>query len=247
MNDNAVMRNLSRRFALLAFAAALPAFAGADELTVVSRVTVNQGAPTTSTQYIGAQKIRSSDGEHDTIVDVAAGRFTVINHRKKEYTEFTREDMAAAMQKFEQQMSGPMAGMFEKMMGGKVGEVAVKKGASRKVAGYDCTDYTYTLGENMKYEVCSTQALQLPDQLYYYDALKGPYSMMGPMGKRFEKLFDEMKKIKGFPIAMSSTVNMMAFKMQINSEATEVKKGAIPASAFVVPAGYTKKDMPFKR
>ena len=28
--------------------------------------------------------------------------------------------------------------------------------------------------------------------------------MMGPMGKRFEKVFDEMRKVKGVPIAMSS-------------------------------------------
>ena len=241
------MRHLSRRIAVLACAAALPALAGADELTVVSKVTVNQGPPTTSTQYIGTEKIRSSDGEHDTIVDVAAGRFTVINHKKKEYTEFTREDMAAAMQKFEQQMSGPMGAMLEKMMGGKVGEVTVVKGVSRRVAGYDCTNYAFTLGENMKYEMCSTQALQLPDQLYYYDALKGPYSMMGPMGKRFEKLFDAMKKIKGFPIAMNSSVNLMGFKMNLASEATEVRKGAVPASAFALPSGYAKKAPPFKK
>jgi predicted nucleic-acid-binding Zn-ribbon protein len=238
---------MTHRAAVLAFAVALPAVAAADDLTVVSKVTLNQGTPTTSTQYITGQKIRSSDGEHDTIVDVAAGRFTVINHKKKEYYEFTRDEMAASMAKLDQQMSGPMGAMFEKMMGGKAGEVTVTKGTSRKVAGYDCTNYTFTLGENMKYDVCSTQAVQLPDQLYYYDALKGPYSMMGPMGKRFEKLFDEMKKIKGFPIAMNSQVNMMTVKMNIASEATEVKKGPIPASAFAVPAGYTKKDAPFKR
>jgi hypothetical protein len=241
------MNLMTRRIAVLAFAVALPALAKAEELTVVSRVTVNQGAPTTSTQYISAQKIRSSDGEHDTIVDVAGGRFTVINHKKKEYYEFTREDMAAAMAQLEQQMSGPMGAMFEKMLGGKAGDVTVRKGESRKVAGYDCTNYTFTLGENMKYDVCTTQGVQLPDQLYYYDALKGPYSMMGPVGKRFEKLFDEMKKIKGFPVAMNSTVNMMAVKMQIASEATDVKKGPIPAAAFAIPEGYKKKDAPFKK
>ena len=238
---------MSRRIAILAVAVAVPALAGGDELTVVSRVTVNGKAPTTSTQYIGAHKIRSSDGEHDTIVDLAAGRFTVIDHQKKEYFQFTRDEMAASMQKLEQQMSGPMAGMFEKMMGGKAGEVTVVKGAARKVAGYDCTNYTYTLGENMKYDVCTTQGVQLPDELYYYDALKGPYAMMGPMGKRFEKLFDAMKKTKGFPVAMNSTVNIMTMKMQIQSEATEIKKGAIPASAFEVPAGYKLKPSPFKR
>ena len=239
------MSHLSRSIAALACAAALPALAGAEDITIVSKATVNKGAPSTSTQYIAADRIRTSDGEHDTIVEVAAGRFTVINHKKKEYYEFTRDEMLASMQKFEQQMSGPAGAMFEKMMGGKVGEATVQKGASRKVAGYDCTSYTFSLGESMQYEMCATQALQLPPQ--YYDALQGPYSMMGPMAKRFGKIFDEMKKIKGFPVAMSSTVNLMAFKMQLASEAMEVRKGAIPAAAFQLPPGYKKKDTPFKK
>ena len=239
------MSHLPRSIAALAWAAALPALAGAQDITVVSKATVNQGAPVTSTQYIAADRMRTSDGEHDTIVEVASGRFTVINHKKKEYYEFTRDEMLASMQKFEQQMSGPMGAMMEKMMGGKAGEVTVQKGASRKVAGYDCASYTFSLGENMRYEMCATQALQLPVQ--YYDALKGPYAMMGPMGRRFDKVFEEMKKVKGFPVAMSSTVNMMGLKMQLDSEATEVRKGPIPASAFQVPAGYTKKEAPFRK
>jgi len=230
---------------VLAGAAALPALAGAEDLTIVSKTIANQGAPTTSTQYIGADRIRSSDGENDTIVEVAAGRFTVINHKKKEYSQFTRDEMLASMQQFEQQMSGPMGAMMEKMMGGKVGEVTVQKGASRKVAGYDCTTYTFSLGENMRYEMCSTQALQLPPA--YFDVLKGPYAMAGPMARRFDKIFDEMKKIKGFPVALSSTVNLMAFKINVVSEATEIRKGPIPASAFQLPAGYKKKETPFRK
>jgi hypothetical protein len=239
------MRNLSRSIAVLACAAALPALAGAEDITVVSKTMMNQGAPTTSTQYIAADRMRTSDGEHDTIVEVPSGRFTVIDHKKREYYEFTRDEMLASMQKFEQQMSGPMGAMMEKMMGGKVGEVVVQKGAPRTIAGYDCTSYTFSLGDNMKYTMCATQALQLPVQ--YYDALKGPYSMMGPMGRRFDKIFEEMKKVKGFPVAMSSTVNLMGFRVQLESEATEVRKGAIPASAFQLPAGYKRKETPFRK
>lgn len=91
------MSHLSRSIAALACAAALPALAGAEGITVVSKATVNQGAPSTSTQYIAADRIRTSDGEHDTIVEVGAGRFTVINHKKKEYYEFTRDEMLASM------------------------------------------------------------------------------------------------------------------------------------------------------
>jgi hypothetical protein len=225
--------------------AALPALAGAAEITIVSKTTVKQGAPTTSTQYIGTDRVRTSDGENDAIVDVGTGRLTVINHKKKEYYEATREEMQAGMRKLEQQMSGPGGAMLEKMMGGAAGEVVVKKGAARKVAGYDCTTYTFTLGDNMRYENCMTQALQLP--VAYYDALKSPYAMMGPMGKRFEKVFDAMREVKGVPIAMSSSVNMMGMKMEIASEATEIRTGAIPATAFQVPAGYKKKDTPFKK
>ena len=239
------MRQLYRRAAVLFCAAALPVLAGAEDLTIVSKVTVNQGAPATSTQYLGAQKVRTTDGENDTIVDVAAGRYTVINHKKKEYYEFTRDEMMAAMQKYEAQMSGPMGAMMEKMMGGKVGDVSVVKGAARKVAGYDCTAYNVTLGDNMKYELCAAEALSIPPA--YYDALKGPYSMMGPMGRRFVKVFEEMKKVKGFPVAMSSTVNVMGLKMNVASEATEVRRGAIPASAFQLPAGYKKKDTALSR
>jgi hypothetical protein len=238
------MSHLSRSIAVLA-CAALPALAGAEEITIVSKTTVKQEAPITSTQYIGTDRVRTSDGENDVIFDVGTGRLTVINHKKKEYYEVTRAEMQASMQKLEQQMSGPMAGMMEKMMGGAAGEVVVKKGAARKVAGYDCTNYTFTLGENMRYENCMTQALQLPAA--YYDALKSPYVMMGPMGKRFEKVFDSMRQVKGVPIAMSSSVKMMGVNVQIASEATEVRKGAIPASAFQLPAGYKKKDTPLKK
>jgi hypothetical protein len=238
------MKQLCRRIAVLTCAAALPALAGAEDLTIVSKTTVNQGGPTTQTQYLGAQKIRTTDGESDTIVDVAGGMYTVINHKKKEYYQFTRDEMMAAMAKFEQQMAGPMGAMMEKMMGGKVGEVNVQKGAARKVAGYDCTAYTVTLGDNMRYELCAAEALSIPPA--YYDALKGPYSMMGPMGRRFVKVFEEMKKIKGVPVAFNGNVNVMSIKMNMASEATEVKRGAIPESAFAVPAGYKKRDSPFK-
>jgi hypothetical protein len=169
----------------------------------------------------------------------------VVNHKKKEYYEFTREEMAAAMQQFEQQMqqAGPM---MEKMMGGPMGEVTVSKtGASRKVAGYECDEYTVAMGDAIRYDVCAAPSLTGPAQ--YYDALKTPFSSLGPASRRFEKLFDSMKQIKGFPIAMSSSVQIMMVKNQMKTEATEIKKGPIPDSAFAIPAGYTKKDSPFKR
>jgi hypothetical protein len=73
------------------------------------------------------------------------------------------------------------------------------------------------------------------------------YAAMGPMGPRFQKMVEEMRKVKGFPLATRVSAKMMMVKMDTLTEATEVKKGPIPASAFEVPAGYAKKDPPFKK
>ena len=233
------------RTAALLLLLAAPAVAAAEDLTIVSTMTSGKNAPITSTQYLSTGRIRTSNPETDTIFDAGSGRIAVVNHKKKEYYEFTREEMAAAMQQFEQQMqqAGPM---MEKMMGGPVGEVTVRKtGASRKVAGYDCDEYTVAMGEALRYDICAAPGLVGPAQ--YYDALKTPFSSLGPSSRRFEKLFDSMKQIKGFPIAMSSSVQIMMVKNQMKTEATEIKKGAIPESAFAIPAGYRKKDSPFKK
>ena len=229
----------------LGVAVAVPAFAAAEDLTIVSTVSVGKGAPSTSTQYLSTGRIRTSNPETDTLFDAGTGRVAVVNHKKKEYYEFTREEMAASLQQFEAQMqqAGPM---MEKMMGGAMGEVTVKKlGTSRKLAGYDCDEYSVAMGENLRYDVCAAAALVPPTQ--YYDALKSPFAAMGPMARRFERVFDEMKKIKGFPIAMNSSVKVMMVKSELKTEATDIKKGPIPASVFEIPAGYKKKDSPFSK
>jgi hypothetical protein len=237
------MRHRVRAIVFLLFAAGPAVFA--EDLTIVSRVSVGKGAPATSTQYISNGRIRTSNTETDTLFEAATGRVVVINHSKKEYYEFTRDQMAAAMKQFEAQMkqAGPL---MEKMMGGAMGEVTVRKtGASRKVAGYDCDEYTVSMGENLRYDVCAAPALQPPAQ--YYDALKSPFAAMGPVARRFERTFDEMKKIKGFPVAMNSSVKVMMVTNEMKSEVTEVRKGPIPESAFAIPTTYKRKDSPFRQ
>ena len=67
-----------------------------------------------------------------------------------------------------------------------------------------------------------------------------------PMTQRYAKMFEEMKKIKGFTLGETTTISMMGRSMGTSSEAIEVKKGAIPESAFAIPAGYKKIESPMK-
>ena len=71
-----------------------------------------------------------------------------------------------------------------------------------------------------------------------------------PMFQGLAKLTDEMKKIQGFSLADSTSMKMMGKDMQTSREASEVKKGAIPASTFDVAAiapGYKKVASPSAR
>ena len=68
---------------------------------------------------------------------------------------------------------------------------------------------------------------------------------MGPMARRYDRIFDELKKIKGFPLATVSDSRMRVGRRQVTIEATEVRRDPIPDSVFAVPAEYKKVDSPF--
>jgi hypothetical protein len=71
-----------------------------------------------------------------------------------------------------------------------------------------------------------------------------------PMLKGMSKLADEMKKIEGITIAEATSVKMMGKSMDSAREAIEIKKGAIPASAFdvaTIAKGYKKVPHPVTR
>ena len=94
-----------------------------------------------------------------------------------------------------------------------------------------------------------TNDLKFPMQAWdtyksYADSMKTMMSAMGPMAKNMTKMQDQFKKMKGFPLANTTTVDVMGHKSVSSTEVTAVKYGAIPASAWEIPAGFTKVDNP---
>ena len=62
-----------------------------------------------------------------------------------------------------------------------------------------------------------------------------------------DKMFKEMAKIQGISLMHHTTMSIMGRKTDNSSEATEVKKGAISADVFAVPAGYKQVESPMKK
>jgi uncharacterized protein (DUF2141 family) len=232
--------------------------AAAEDLTITYKVTGRGDGVTTATQYYSATKIRTSDGEHDAIVDLAGGRIITVDHKNKQYSEILVAEMEAMMKSANAQMEEAMKNvppnmrdMIAKKMGGASGDSAfamsVTKGGTRSVAGYTCQDYTIAMGENVKTETCNTTALAIPFDPTQFRKM---WSFTNPAfmnaAKNAAKAAEQMQQVQGLPLAEKTSFSMMGRNTTVTKEATEVKKGAIAASVFEPPAGYKKIDSPMK-
>jgi len=245
-------------------AVALPA--AAEDLTIVSKVSQNGGAPATATSYLSSDHARmvQADGQ-EAIVELKTGQITVLDGRRKEYFVITKQDMEQTRAALQQKMNSPeMQRAQEQMknlppdiqkrmqaaMGSAAASFDVKKtGNTRTIAGYTCEEWVLTLGAASKTEECVTSELPIPTQSWdaYRDFAEGMKTMMasmGPMGKSIADVQAKLKDIRGFPLSVSTHTSVMGHTSSTSSEVVEIKKGPVPASAWEIPAGYRKIDNP---
>jgi hypothetical protein len=241
--------------AVLATLVAAPVLA--EDLTIVSKQTRGDNPPVTTTSYFSSEKMRTVNGESsEAMIDFATGNITFIDNAKKEYSVMTREEMdamvaqmEAQMKQLDSQMANLPPGMREKvqaMSGGGMGaNVTVQKGSGgRTIAGYSCQNWVINMGESVRQESCVTSDLAMP--MAVYDGQKKAFASLAgtPMGKAMMAMADKLKEMKGVTLATTTNVKMMGKGMTTTSEVTEIKKGALPATAFDIPGGYKKVDSP---
>jgi uncharacterized protein DUF4412 len=257
----------SRTHALVAVLAAAAVSAAADDLTIVSKVTREGAEPSTETSYLTTDRARISQAEtgQDMMIDVKSGQMTVIDGRRKEYYVITRQDVEQMKAKLQQTMNSPeMLKAQEQMknlppdvqkrmqaaMGGMAASFDVKKtGATRTVAGYPCEEWAITFGTISKTTECVSTAVPIPLQTWdayrdFSENMRAMMSSMGPMGKGMGDMQSKMKDVKGLPLWVNHSSSMMGRSTSTTTEVTQIKKGAIPASAWEIPAGYKKVDSP---
>ena len=213
----------------------------AEDLTIVSTVTFgNREMP--STHYITSEASKTSSRDSDSIVRFSDGRVTLVDHRNKEYWEATADEMEEQWERMARKMRTSGAGdIFDLRAEPKLEKL---KG-SRKVAGYDCEHWSLQVGDALEVDFWAAPGLRPPPR--YYDGRRVAAFSMGPMGVLFEKMYEGMKQVKGFPLSSAIIIRTPISRSESLDEASEVKKGPIPASTFDVPAGYKKVKSPFER
>jgi hypothetical protein len=204
------------------------------------------GREVTNVNYLSgnAFKTSSSDGM-DTILRLDEQKIISIDNNKKTYTEMTfqqlqqmADSLNAAMSEDKEGSAQAMAAMKKMMGGGADTPITVTKlGAGETVSGY-ATEH-YMVNGPMQMEIWAAPDLKIPPQ--YFDAMK----MRMPRNPMFDfsKMFEEMKKINGYPVRQITTMKIMGMESKSTTVVTAVEKGAIAKSVFDIPTGYKKVEI----
>ena len=228
--------------------------AGAEDLTIVSKVTRDNQPPETRTSYVSSERMRSANASGEFMVDYATGTLTFIDTAKKQYSVVTPEELeaiAAKVQAKQSEMQEKMKGLppalrerMGGMMGGGGGSVSVTKGTGgRTVAGYACENWVVSIGEMVHVDECVTTQLPYPAPAYNaMERYAKAMAAIAPAMKGMEEAQAKFKEMKGVPVYYHSTTRVMGKTISETSEVVEVKKGPIPASAWEIPQGFKKTE-----
>ncbi len=200
----------------------------AQDFTV--RMKMEDGAEGT-TYYVSPNAVRrATPGGTDVIDRIDRGTIIYLNHRDKTYKEVAvaqaREAIAKGMGNLD-----PQKQIMLHRMGLDAPPQVSKLGPGEVISGYPTEKYSIKTGMAQG-ELWITQALQFPAAYYRdFNLLAGVATPFGDMGK--------ISEIHGVVLKRKMTA-ALGRGMNATETAVSVEKGAIPASMFEPPAGYTK-------
>ena len=220
---------------------ALASLAGDLTITMKGFGKYNEGM---QTQMWSSKYMRTNNPttKSDSLVDYEKGLFYTINHKKKTIEMMTWDDLEAVVEGAAAMMKDMPAFVLKMMPGGGGGEVSMEDEGKEVVAGRTCRKWKFTSNGKTLHETSNDPSLKIPiSPAAYARALKMQrvIGAMGPAAAQMAKLGQELAKLQGVPLKTKMTMPMVG---EIGSEATEVKEGPIPASAFVLPEGYKLED-----
>ncbi len=243
------MKKITVAVAAAAFLlSALPAFAGVvltqEQSTQDSAGAANKQIQQTVTVQGNKQRIET--GDHVIIMDLDKERMYFLDPRVKSYTEMPMPP------------SGPMAQMMAK----SAGAMNFKKdNSTQKIAGYKCQNYTGTAtmmsGDLTMVECFSKSAPGATEYSAFIQAMMAKFKKTGmqPTGQIPEGVpLSSVSTMKLNPIKLPSGLSeeqrqklqklVENRKVERRVVTTKIVAENVPADKFIVPADYTKREIP---
>jgi hypothetical protein len=226
--------------------------------------------------YIDSDRLRMEsqalDANQIVIFRQDKGLFWVIDQKAATYMEITKEDlqkMKAKLDEAKTMMDEQMKGlppeqrqMMEKMMKGRMPMMQQAAGASKttykKVAGGEkvnqwvCAKYEGYRDDKKIKEVWTTDWKSLGLTPETFKVMKDISEFFDSFAKDMAAAYDkvgseEWEKEQGYTGIPIKTQSYADGQLRATTEVTEVRQEKLAASLFDLPAGLTKKEMPFKQ
>jgi hypothetical protein len=199
--------------------------------------------------WLGENKTRMDQESAKTTSIILADKklLYMIDHNKMQYAEMPLDfdkiiEGAAAAQAGDDpdkaQAMSKISGLMKNMMGSMSAKVT-ETNETKKIGNWNCRKYLIEMNMGMA-GTTSAEAWATEDlKIDYAMAFTAANAMMAAM-PGFEKIIQEMKKIKGVVVYQTSKVKMMGAEVTATTELLEATDKAAPAGNYDIPAGYKK-------
>ncbi len=174
------------------------------------------------------------------IVRADKGLMYMINHEEKSYVEMPVDLMGMLVDAAEAEDSeaGEQVKAIAQGVMGSMKVTVTPTDETKEIKDWDSKKYAVEMSTMMMkgtQEIWATEDISVDPVLYQA-------SMNAAMGQMpgFEDVMEEMKKIKGVPVASTLEMNMMGQIMISSSELLEAGEKDAPAGVYNLPEGYTK-------
>jgi hypothetical protein len=196
-------------------------------------------------------------GKSSNIVMLDQKKMIALNHERLTYSEWPLnleamvdkavKDKADKVDK-DSEAEGDkdlqeFADLAKEMAGAMFAGLEVKvtpTGETRKIKSWNCRKYIVETSMPMgksRSESWATEDVKFDPKLYWAAANAMMLRQPG-----FEKVLQEMEKIKGFVVLQESTSEAMGAQVKVREEVQEVITTTAPAGTYGIPKGYKKAN-----
>jgi len=197
--------------------------------------------------WIGTGKARTDSEGKSTLYFADKKVLIGIDHAAKTYSEIPMdfdkmfEEAAEGETEEEKAEAKKMAEMMKGMAQGMMGSMKVsvtETGETKKIGSWNARKYIIDMDMGMmkaKSEAWASEDLKVDYNVYFTMANAMMANMPG-----FDKLAQEMKKVKGVIVYQESATKVMGQDMKSTVEVIEYTEKGAPAGTYDIPAGYKK-------
>jgi hypothetical protein len=199
--------------------------------------------------WLSADRARTDSGSDKSALYLAEQQaLYAIDHGAKTYSriplDFGKAIEGATAEGQDAQESQAMAEVMKGVVQGMMASMSVNvtdTGETRKIGAWSCRKYLIDTNLAMmqsRAEAWASQDLKVDYDVYFTLA----NSMMAAM-PGFEKVVEQMRKVKGVIVQQTSVTKVMGQDMTVTTELVEYAQKDAPAGTYQLPVGYTETNL----